>query len=128
MTTTTASAQTLTPNYRLAVLITLLGLALLAIQLWLGALVSLFGLFLIAQTSAIRLTFTDVALEVWRKDDLLKTFPYAEWESWSIFWPPVPILFYFKEINSIHFLPILFSPLELREALEKHCASLNSHL
>jgi hypothetical protein len=32
----------------------------------------------------------------------------------------VPILFYFKEINSIHFLPIIFDSATLRLCLEKY--------
>lgn len=127
-TTAQLSSVQLSPNYRLSILITLLGVPLLFLQLWLGFLVSLFGLFLIFQTSTIRLIFTSTALEVRRKENLLKTFPYSEWESWTIFWPSIPILFYFKEINSIHFLPMLFSPSELREALDQRCAALNSDL
>jgi len=129
MTTSTSGATTaLPPNYRLAIIITLLGVALCFAQLLLGFLVSVFGLFLIVQTGSIRLIFTGTALEVRRKEALLKTFPYADWESWTLFWPPVPILFYFKEVNSIHFLPILFSPQALRESLEQHCPTLSSHL
>ena len=114
---------TLSPSYKLPVGIVLLSLPLFFVKLWAGAVLAILGLFLLYQTNSIRLLFTPTALEVRRNDSLLKTFPYAEWESWTIFWPPIPILFYFKEVNSIHFLPILFNPTELREQLQTHYPS-----
>jgi hypothetical protein len=36
------------------------------------------------------------------------------------------VLFYFREVSSIHFLPILFSPSQLRSCLERHCSQGNS--
>ena len=123
MTSTPSNATittTLTPSYNLPIAMVLLSLPLLFIQLVIGIIWALFSLFLLYQTTAIRLTFTPTALNVSRKDNLLKTFPYADWESWKIFWPTVPILFYFKEINSIHFVPVLYDPQQLREQLELH--------
>jgi len=105
--------------------IALLSLPLLFIQLGIGLFVAFLGLFLLYQTTTIRLIFTATALEVWRQENILKTFPYADWQSWTIFWPPLPILFYFKEINSIHFLPVLFAPNELKEALQTHVSDLS---
>ena len=111
---------TLSPSYKLPVGIVLLSLPLFFVKLWAGAILAILGLFLLYQTNSIRLLFTPTALEVRRNDSLLKTFPYAEWESWKGFWPAVPILFYFKEVNSIHFLPVLFAPEALREQLQAH--------
>ncbi|MGD1898997.1 MAG: DUF3119 family protein [Phormidesmis sp.] len=111
---------TLSPSYKLPVGIVLLSLPLFFVKLWAGAILAILGLFLLYQTNSIRLLFTPTALEVRRNDSLLKTFPYAEWESWKVFWPAVPILFYFKEVNSIHFLPVLFAPEALREQLQAH--------
>lgn len=118
--TSSASSTTLTPSYKLPIAIALISLPLLFLQLWLGLLVAILGLFLIYQTTTIRLIFTATALEVWRNQSILKTFPYADWQTWTVFWPSVPILFYFKEVNSIHFLPMLFAPEELRECLAAH--------
>lgn len=126
MTTTPANVTdgvTLAPDYKLAIAILILSVPVLFAQLWLGLPIALFGLFLLYQSKNIRLTFTSTALDVYRNDNRLRTFPYAEWEGWTIFWPPIPILFYFKEINSIHFLPILFNPTELREQLQTHCSN-----
>lgn len=121
MTSTTPSANTTTtlaPSYKLPIVMVLLALPLLFVQLFLGIVWALFSLFLLYQATAIRLTFTPTALEVSRNDRVLKTFPYDDWESWKIFWPAVPILFYFKEVNSIHFVPVLYDPQQLREQLE----------
>lgn len=121
MTTTHTDSNTLAPSYNLPIVIVLLSLPLLWVQIGIGLLVAVLGLFLLYQATTIRLVFTADALEVRRNEGLLKTFPYAEWQTWKVFWPTVPILFYFKEVNSIHFLPVLFSPEELRSQLEKHC-------
>lgn len=99
-----------------------LAIPLTLVQLWLGAVVGVFGLFLLVQALTLTLRFTDIALDIYRRDTLIRSFPYAEWQHWEIFWQPVPVLFYFREVNSIHFLPILFGPRELRSCLETHCA------
>ncbi len=123
MTSVTTTTTTLTPSFRLPSAIILISLLIVILPVKadvFGFVLALLGLFLLYQTTTIRLVFTVTALEVRRNDSLLKTFPYAEWESWTIFYSPVPILFYFKEVNSIHFLPVLFNPTELRECLEAH--------
>lgn len=121
MTDAATGTVSLTPSYKLSVAIVLLSLPLLFVQLWAGVVVALLGLFLMYQTTQIKLIFTPSTLEVRRGEKLLKTFPYAEWESWKIFWRPVPILFYFKEVNSIHFVPVLYDAEELRAQVEKYC-------
>ena len=120
---TATQTNILTPSYNLPIAIVLLSLPLLWIQLGIGLLIAVLGLFLLYQTTTIRLIFTPTALEVRRNEGLLKTFPYAEWQTWKVFWPAVPILFYFKEVNSIHFLPVLFSPEELQAQLENYCGN-----
>lgn len=126
MTTTTSSPGVtetveLAPNYTLPVVLVFLALPLLAVQPWVAAVIALFGLFLLFQTVLIRLKFTETALEVYRSDRQIRQFPYQEWQNWRIFWPAVPILFYFKEVKSIHFLPILFDPKMLKTCLEQRC-------
>lgn len=107
-------------SYTVAIATTLLSLPLLWLQPIVSLVVALFGVFLLFQTVAIRLVFTESDLDVYRGDTLLRRFPYEEWENWQIYWEPVPILFYFKEVNSIHFLPMLFSARMLKEALTTH--------
>jgi hypothetical protein len=88
-----------------------------------GAL-GLFGLFLMLQTLLLRLQFSDQALLVWRRNTLLRRFPYAEWLGWRLFWQPLPVLFYFRERSSIHLLPVLFDATALRQQLELRLSAL----
>ena len=110
----------LKPNYRIPAVLVAIAIPITTIQLWVGIGIGIFGLFLTIQTAIIKLKFTTTALEVYRGSKLIRAFPYQEWETWQIFWPPVPILFYFKEVNSIHFLPIIFDPQVLRTCLEHY--------
>lgn len=123
MKSTVLSSETITlaPNYRIPFVIIIGGIALSLLQIILGAIVTLFGIFLLIQANIIKLKFTSIELEVYRGEKKIRTFPYIEWENWEIFWQPVPILLYFKEVNSIHFLPIIFDVVTLRECLEKYC-------
>lgn len=122
-TVTSASSATieLKPSYRLPGFLAVIALAVMYLQLWLGLGVLLFAIFLLVQTATLRLHFTPQALEIYRGESLIRRFPYADWQNWRIFWSGVPILFYFKEVKSIHFLPILFDPTALRACLETRC-------
>jgi hypothetical protein len=111
----------LSPSYPIPLVVIVVAAPLLAWNLWVGSAIGIFGLFLLLQTAIIRLKFTATSLLVYRLGREIRSFPYAEWEEWQIFWQPVPILFYFREVNSIHFLPMLFDPQQLRSCLEQHC-------
>lgn len=117
--TTTGDTTTLSPSYSLPIGLVLLSVPLLLIQPWVSAVIAVFGVFLLYQAVSLRLVFTATALDIYRGETLVRRFPYAEWQNWRIFWQPVPILFYFKEVKSIHFLPILFSPKGLKGVLEQ---------
>ncbi len=111
----------LSPSYKIPIVLILLALPLTFWQPWVGIPLTLFGLFLLFQTVAIRLQFTNSSLDVYRSGQLIRTFPYGEWQDWQIFWDKMPILFYFKEVKSIHFLPIIFDPKNLKTCLEHYC-------
>ncbi len=111
----------LNPSYRLPVGLAIAALPTLFLQVWFGAVLLLFAGFLLWQAATLRLFFTGTALEIYRGAKLIRHFPYTDWQNWRIFWPLVPVLFYFKEVNSIHFLPILFDPKGLQAALEGRC-------
>jgi hypothetical protein len=113
----------LAPSYRIPLVLIGFAIPLGLVQIWLGAVVGLFGLFLSLQALTLTLRFTESALDIYRGEKLIRRFPYAEWEYWEIFWSPVPILFYFREVNSIHFLPIIFSPTQLRSCLKEYCSA-----
>lgn len=120
----------LAPRFGVPLGVVALGLASLALlPLWAGALwlalaVSLFGLFLLLQTLLLRLEFADEALLVWRQQTLLRRFAYAEWLGWRLFWPGLPVLFYFRERQSIHLLPVLFDAATLRAQLAQRLSHL----
>ena len=116
-----ASTVQLTPSYKLPLVLVIAAIPLLLVQVWVGGAIALFGLFLMYQAATLRLQFTGTALDIYRGEALIRRFPYQEWQNWRIFWSAVPILFYFKEINSIHFLPILFDPKTLKTCLEQRC-------
>ena len=112
---------TLAPNYTIPLVLVAVALPIATVQLWVGLAIGIFGLFLSIQTAIIKLEFTTTTLNVYRGSQVIRTFPYSEWSNWQIFWQPVPILFYFKEVNSIHFLPIIFDARMLRTCLEYYC-------
>lgn len=109
----------LAPSYTLPLLLILAAVPLLLVQRWFGLAIALFGCFLLVQAATIRLQFTETALEIYRSKTLIRRFPNQDWLNWRVFWPLVPILFYFREVKSIHFLPILFDPKGLKACLEE---------
>lgn len=111
----------LSPSYVIPAVLVLAAIPLFLVRPWIAGIVALFGLFLMVQAATIRLRFTESDLDVYRSNQLIRRFPYREWLNWRIFWQPVPILFYFREVKSIHFLPILFDPNTLRACLEQRC-------
>ena len=125
-----SQAVVLAPRYGVPIAVVVLGLACLALlplwggSLWLAGGLVVFGLFLLLQTALLRLEFTPDALLVWRQTSLLRRFPYADWLGWKLFWPALPVLFYFREQRSIHLLPVLFDATSLREQLDHHLSSL----
>lgn len=125
MTTSTSTPQQtieLSPSYVIPLVLIVGAIPLLLIKQWVISLaIAFFGLFLMYQTVSLRLQFSETDLDVYRGEKLIRRFPYQEWQNWRIFWPSFPVLFYFKEINSIHFLPILFDPKMLKACLEARC-------
>jgi len=120
---TPSSSETveLAPNYAIPLTLILVALPLFWVQAWASFAIAVFGVFLLYQTVSLRLRFTPTELDVCRGETLIRRFPYQDWQNWRIFWQPVPILFYFREVKSIHFLPILFDPKALQSCLEARC-------
>ncbi|MBV8886059.1 MAG: DUF3119 family protein [Chroococcidiopsidaceae cyanobacterium CP_BM_RX_35] len=113
----------LAPSYKLPLVLAITAIPILFVQVWVGGAISLFALFLTFQAATLRLQFTESALDIYRGETLIRRFPYQEWQNWQIFWSAVPILFYFREVKSIHFLPIIFDPKTLKTCLEQRCAA-----
>lgn len=120
-TSNSASTVELKPSYKIPLTLVVVAIPLLVVQRWVGSVFGLFGLFLLFQAVTLRLRFSITDFDIYRGEKLLRRFPYREWQNWRIFWPRVPILFYFKEVKSIHFLPILFDPNTLKTCLEERC-------
>ncbi|WP_017318987.1 DUF3119 family protein [Mastigocladopsis repens] len=120
-TSNSASTIELKPSYNIPLVLVIAAIPLLLVQPWVGGAFALFGLFLMFQAVTLRLLFTATDLDIYRGDKLIRRFPYSEWQNWRIFWNSFPILFYFKEVKSIHFLPILFNPNTLKTCLEERC-------
>ncbi len=121
LTPNTISTIELKPSYNIPVVLVLGAIPILLIQPWVGGILTLLGLFLMLQAVTLRFQFTATDFDLYRGEKLIRRFPYQEWQNWRIFWNRVPILFYFKEVNSIHFLPILFDPKTLKSCLEERC-------
>ncbi|MFY8148472.1 MAG: DUF3119 family protein [Prochlorococcaceae cyanobacterium] len=118
-----AQGVILAPRYGVPLTIVLLGAALLPLQgVWSWAvlpagLVALFGLLLLLQTVQLRLLFAASALLVGRGRSCIRRFPYDAWLGWRLFWPWLPVLFYFREQRTPHLLPMLFDAGALEEQL-----------
>lgn len=115
----------LAPSFVVPLGVSLLGALCLPLQpswggfRWLALVLVLFGGFLLLQARLLRLEFVEEALVVWRGDREIRRFPYQAWLGWRLFWPAVPVLFYFREERSIHLLPVLFDATSLRQQLEQ---------
>ncbi len=123
MTTTPLNTSTpveLSPSYKIPIALILIAIPLIFWQPIASLILAVFGLFLLFQTVTIRLQFTPTDLVIYRSGEVIRRFPYQEWQNWRIFWQPIPILFYFKEVKSIHFLPIIFDPKTLKSCLEQY--------
>jgi hypothetical protein len=126
-TTQTANTIELPPNYIIPIVLMITAFPLFLIQRWGSLALAFFALFLFIQTALIRLQFTPTDLDVYRSGKLIRRFPYQDWMNWEIFWAPVPILFYFREVKSIHFLPIIFDAQLLQSCLKQYCGHLKQN-
>jgi hypothetical protein len=119
--TSNLSTVELKPSYNIPVVLVISAIPISFVQPFLAGAIALFGLFLMFQAVSLRLQFTATDLDIYRGEKLIRRFPYQEWQNWRIFWEQIPILFYFKEVKSIHFLPIIFDPNILKACLEQRC-------
>ena len=118
----------LQPRFWVPLGVVLLGLAFGWLS-WIAAgVIGLFGLFLLLQSALLRLRFEAEALVITRSGTEIRRFPYSDWMNWQVFWPAVPVLFYFREVKSIHFLPMLFDANALNEQLTTRIGPSGTHL
>jgi Protein of unknown function (DUF3119) len=117
----TTETVILNPSYRLPIGLAIAAIPLAFLSVWATIPVLLFAIFLGVQAATLRLHFAPTGLEIYRGQTQIRYFPYAGWYHWEIYWPALPILFYFREVNSIHFLPVLFDPVMLAQCLGDRC-------
>lgn len=115
----------LAPGLRLPLAILLLGSLLCLANLAAGGAMALLGLILLFQSVRLRLVFTPDALELHNGSVVLRRFPYRNWRGWSLFWKPLPVLLYFREVNGIHFVPVIVDGQGLRQQLERRLGHVN---
>lgn len=120
-----AETVVLAPGLRLPLGILLLGSLLCLVNLVAGGAVALLGLILLFQSVRLRLVFTPDALELHNGAVVLRRFPYKNWRGWSLFWAPLPVLLYFREVNGIHFVPVIMDGQGLRQQLEQRLGHVN---
>ena len=110
---------TLSPSFRLPILIIILGLLFLVtpIHPWPTIVISSFGFFLLLQSFTLKLNFTKKDLIVTQLGRELRRFPFKNWIAWRIILPKLPGFLYFREEASPHLLPILFEVNSLQEQL-----------
>ncbi|MCT0207092.1 DUF3119 family protein [Synechococcus sp. CS-1332] len=120
-----ADEVVLRPRFWVPIGVLLLAAASLALRplwggvVWLALATGLMGLFLLLQSALLRLRFAPQALLVARRDTVIRSFPYDAWIGWRVWWPALPVLFYFREEKSLHLLPMLFDATALRQQLEQ---------
>ncbi len=119
MQTEAVSGDRLNPSYNLPLGLLVVATGLILVRWWLAAGVAGFAVFLAIQAATLRLVFTAEALDIYRGEAQIRHFPYCDWQHWEIYSEAVPVLFYFREVHSIHFLPVLFDPEGLRAALQR---------
>ena len=116
---------TLAPRFWVPLGVAVLAAPLLALTsrwggaLWGGLAVLAFAAFLALQAAILRLRFSADALLVLRSGTEIRRFPYGDWLSWRLFFPSLPVLFYFREVRTPHLLPMLFDATALRAQLEQ---------
>ncbi|MEN9227697.1 MAG: DUF3119 family protein [Gloeomargarita sp. HHBFW_bins_205] len=118
---------TLNPDYRLAASLAVVGLVVTPWSWPVGVGCTALAAFLAWQTATLRWTFTATAVVLTRNGQPIRTFPYAEWQDWYLFWPRLPVVLFFREVRSIHFVPVLFDPVALTQYLNRYCPSMGAH-
>jgi hypothetical protein len=99
----------LAPSYRIPLVLIGFAIPLGLVQIWLGAVVGLFGLFLSLQALTLTLRFTESALDIYRGEKLIRRFPYAEWEYWEFSGHRYRFCFTFGKSTASTFCPLFLA-------------------
>ena len=117
---------TISPSFQLPIILIVLSFMLLFLNIgiWPTIVSSSFSFFLLLQTFTLRINITKEDFVVLQLGKEIRRFPFKNWIAWKLFLPDLPGIFYFRETNSPHLLPILFNPKQLKEELLKKVDSL----
>ena len=112
---------TISPAFQLPIILIILSFMLLFLHIgyWPTIVSGSFSFFLLLQTFTLRIKITNEAFVVLQLGKEIRTFPFKNWISWKLFFPIIPVIFYFREKSSPHLLPILFNPEQLKNELLK---------
>ena len=116
----------ISPSFQLPIILIVLSFMLLFLNIGiLPTIVSAsFSFFLLLQAFTLRINITKEDFVVLQLGKEIRRFPFKNWIAWKLFLPDLPGIFYFRETNSPHLLPILFNPKQLKEELLKKVDSL----
>ena len=112
---------TISPAFQLPIILIILSFMLLFLNIgyWPTIVSGSFSFFLLLQTFTLRIKITNEAFVVLQLGKEIRAFPFKNWISWKLFFPIIPVVFYFREKSSPHLLPILFNPVQLKNELSK---------
>ena len=122
----TKDSVTISPSFQLPIILILLSFMLLFLNIgiWPTIVSASFSFFLLLQAFTLRINITKEDFVVLQLGKEIRRFPFKNWIAWKLFLPDLPGIFYFRETNSPHLLPILFNPKQLKEELLKKVDSL----
>ena len=117
---------TISPSFQLPIILIILSFMLLFLNIgiWPTIVSASFSFFLLLQAFTLRINITKEDFVVLQLGKEIRRFPFKNWIAWKLFLPDLPGIFYFRETNSPHLLPILFNPKQLKEELLKKVDSL----
>ena len=117
---------TISPAYQLPLILIFLSFMLLFLNIgyWPTIVSASFSFFLLLQSFTLRIKITKQDFIVLQFGKEIRTFPFENWIAWKLFFPNLPVIFYFREKSSPHLLPILFNPTQLKNELLKNVKSL----
>ena len=117
---------TISPSFGLPIIILILSFMLLFLNIgsWPTIVSASFSFFLLLQSFTLRIKITNEAFIVLQLGKEIRTFPFKNWISWKLFFPRIPVIFYFREKSSPHLLPVIFNPEQLKKELLKKVESL----
>ena len=117
---------TISPSFQLPIILIVLSFMLLFLNIgiWPTIVSASFSFFLLLQAFTLRINITKEDFIVLQLGKEIRRFPFKNWIAWKLFLPDLPGIFYFRETNSPHLLPILFNPKQLKEELLKKVDSL----